>query len=109
METIEQRVKRKFNLLDMPEGELALAWCTKEKPKRFYTVRTGDGCLNKTESVVESGYRKVKNGIINFDGRRWTHPILSEIEGLYVKVWYLEWLQLNVGIFQGPTLTEIEI
>lgn len=103
----EQQLKwnQKINIIESPHIDFKGAAISNFKPKHLVNVRTTSGCIGG--SVLIEGWRRVNKGVICFDNRIFTHPNLNALNGLYVKVWYNQWLCLSLSIFQGPNLIEV--
>jgi len=63
------------------------------------------------DGSVIRGYRRVTAGKVRFGGRTFTHPMLRDLEGLYVPMTWAEFWQINAQFmrsrFEYVTLQEI--
>ena len=101
----QKKWNEKYRIIASPHPDFAGAAITDQKPVGQLTERSQSGCIGG--SVTVAGWRKVKGGVIDFDNRIFTHPNLNALNGLWVKVWYNQWLCLSLSIFQGANLIEI--
>lgn len=103
--TAQQMWNEKYKIIESPHSDFKGAAISNCKPVGQLTEKTQSGCIGGSVNIA--GWRKVKGGVIEFDNRIFTHPNLNALNGLWVKVWYNQWLCISLSIFQGAQLIEV--